>query len=804
MHSQIQCPVCTLYLHVGMNLYVHLDTHPKDQVIRALVNMTVVQSSPEDEPVNQMKCSRYAPINEEALAPHVEPNIQSTPTTSIPPSPTVVAAVYKPAENLSQHTATFFTPTIAKITSLTQQTPTKQLTPNTCQLPPPPPYGEYSKLCAIVRSDSNTEGISTHARNHILQEINTTPVIESLVSETDNPTEYANDEVEDAHPDEINDQYNIDNQMCDYKDSYDLQDDDFEFTDEYMEMPDTYEHSKSEENIHHETEPDQSLAARPITKTRRVSDRRRSNGLHVLSDVKLTPELSITSIISVKNIANRNSGTIHLTDMVHGSSTNSDVLSLPKQSTQATLMIVDETSDSTPDEVSENLKSVETMCQSLHLDENVENADLENISDASQPETTDLTEDEHVDTPASELTTSERNIIIVKCESLLPVPQTPSSNVTSVIRMASSPPKTNNQPIKVQEEPEIQPSTSKSATVAECTPKAFVKPPFTKAPKKLVVKFKTPFVPVIEDEANMQPPDRPIEPDQSNNFRVISPIPELTDDPLATIDSHPFSPFRQSYTPVPRITLSDDEDVDQITDFIHPPKPENETKYAITEIKDESVVTQEPEKPTALIEPNTGDDSKDFVFMDIEINEDKLGIFSQSDCMPETSSTSFASTSYTTTSASTSSSSSSGSSSTSNTPRPGPSNRSDYGLCLWLGYNAPVPADPLENSRPLDNSIDEFPTPNNTNEYGWAQRFSPQYVPFETDKSTYTDLDDCKTISRNSSASASSSFNRSGATATSSSDSLNIRTDEKMPAKGEISEQESNGDLDGSWSLHVS
>lgn len=40
---------------------------------------------------------------------------------------------------------------------------------------------------------------------------------------------------------------------------------------------------------------------------------------------------------------------------------------------------------------------------------------------------------------------------------------------------------------------------------------------------------------------------------------------------------------------------------------------------------------------------------------------------------------------------------------------------------------------------------------------------------------------------------------------TASSESLNIRTDEQMPAKGEISEQESNGDgVDGvSWGVQV-
>ncbi|XP_061389856.1 uncharacterized protein LOC133325044 [Musca vetustissima] len=41
MGENVQCPVCTLYLHAGMNLSDHLETHPKEQVIRALVQMTI-------------------------------------------------------------------------------------------------------------------------------------------------------------------------------------------------------------------------------------------------------------------------------------------------------------------------------------------------------------------------------------------------------------------------------------------------------------------------------------------------------------------------------------------------------------------------------------------------------------------------------------------------------------------------------------------------------------------------------------------------------------------------------------------
>ncbi|CAK1543800.1 unnamed protein product [Leptosia nina] len=41
MDQRVQCPVCTLYLHNGMSLETHLDTHPKDQVIKALCSLSV-------------------------------------------------------------------------------------------------------------------------------------------------------------------------------------------------------------------------------------------------------------------------------------------------------------------------------------------------------------------------------------------------------------------------------------------------------------------------------------------------------------------------------------------------------------------------------------------------------------------------------------------------------------------------------------------------------------------------------------------------------------------------------------------
>lgn len=45
MEGVVQCPVCTLFLHPGMNLDEHLNTHPKDQVIQALTQLTLQRAN---------------------------------------------------------------------------------------------------------------------------------------------------------------------------------------------------------------------------------------------------------------------------------------------------------------------------------------------------------------------------------------------------------------------------------------------------------------------------------------------------------------------------------------------------------------------------------------------------------------------------------------------------------------------------------------------------------------------------------------------------------------------------------------
>ncbi|XP_055699887.1 uncharacterized protein LOC129799738 isoform X2 [Phlebotomus papatasi] len=109
----------------------------------------------------------------------------------------------------------------------------------------------------------------------------------------------------------------------------------------------------------------------------------------------------------------------------------------------------------------------------------------------------------------------------------------------------------------------------------------------------------------------------------------------------------------------------------------------------------------------------------------------------------------------------------------------GPS-RFDYGFTEFLGYNESE-GDIFSNDR----SVRFSPMAIMNEDLSWEQ-----YTQLESNQNSYVDLDTCRTHSM-------------GVSRAPSADSLNIRTDEKMPAKGEISEQESNGDIDGLWNIPV-
>lgn len=372
-----------------------------------------------------------------------------------------------------------------------------------------------------------------------------------------------------------------------------------------------------------------------------------------------------------------------------------------------------------------------------------------------------------------------------------------SSKATSVIRLASP---------------------NKSAQAFEPpVPRPMIKVPFNKLPKKLIVKLKRPFVPVIEEEANLHPPE-PSEPlktmikqeDTNKSSSNAEPKPHFskkTDGQiLECSEDVPFSPLRQSYTPLP---------------------PEEQVQFEITELGEEDdtdgeqwnsadgdanlqragtssggsynnvgfvseLVEMDGDVPT-IIEDESEFDRVAIVNVSSEgipDDPDEDEAWENSSAAPGDKLSSDASAYNRTTikvdkgnvyNASTSTSSEPSSSSQSNFLNSAPNARQDYGLSSFLGYNEHHEGEYFYSGVRL--SPIGFAAENNP----WNQRFSPQYTPFEVDKNSYMDLDMCK--------------NTSSGDRAPSTDSLNIRTDEKMPAKGEISEQESNGDA--SWNHQV-
>lgn len=395
-------------------------------------------------------------------------------------------------------------------------------------------------------------------------------------------------------------------------------------------------------------------------------------------------------------------------------------------------------------------------------------------------------------------------------------------------------------------------SPKKKTDIADVvSTRPLVKAPFVKATKKLVVKFKKPFVPVVEEEANLQPPDilpPSIEHDRSEQCsgddanEAIVVDESDPKDTLSCAEDFPFSPFRRSFTPVLQISVDpvgeasakvEKEERDEQQTATNTPNDNGEPPAYSAKLE---VDTSKPTSPPIEVEMQTDavDDNEHLIngnaiHLEDYMYDSKLKIdfnrippitasvdkntasntelgnngihcsipmktevwsepstinlnIGQIEVLPNSTAADIYSVS-TSSHPTTSTSSSSAAHSFVDTPSAGPS-RIDYGLSSFLGYNDPGDGDDFYTGV----SAIGF----NTQEtYNWNHRFSPQYAPFDSgEKSSYMDLDMCKNTN---------SYDERAP----STDSLNIRTDEKMPAKGEISEQESNGDVDGSWSHQV-
>lgn len=114
MDGVVQCPVCTLFLHPGMNLDEHLNTHPKDQVIQALTQLTLQRANILSSSASQFVVK--APVTPPPPAPQAAKAIQQAiPGTSVfthqkqaiipqsqnalePPPPTAVVIQMQPQQ----------------------------------------------------------------------------------------------------------------------------------------------------------------------------------------------------------------------------------------------------------------------------------------------------------------------------------------------------------------------------------------------------------------------------------------------------------------------------------------------------------------------------------------------------------------------------------------------------------------------------------------------------------------------------------------------------------------------------------
>ncbi|XP_054269352.1 zinc finger protein 227-like [Macrosteles quadrilineatus] len=100
MESQPMCPVCTLYLRPGMSLHDHLYTHPKDQVIEALVRLAATGTTPS------------ATINTNSQFTAITYRQFQTLTTSVPESS--IPMMINPCQVINPPTNTPFTPGVIR------------------------------------------------------------------------------------------------------------------------------------------------------------------------------------------------------------------------------------------------------------------------------------------------------------------------------------------------------------------------------------------------------------------------------------------------------------------------------------------------------------------------------------------------------------------------------------------------------------------------------------------------------------------------------------------------------------------
>lgn len=348
-----------------------------------------------------------------------------------------------------------------------------------------------------------------------------------------------------------------------------------------------------------------------------------------------------------------------------------------------------------------------------------------------------------------------------------------SSKATSVIRMASQ-----------ASIVDVKPTQRTATTTAKLA--------YNRPPKKLVVKLKKPFVPVIGEEANLHPPENRTDamgtPFNSSAINVgsITLKNDINDDEnsdnlnlmLKCSEDVPYSPIRQSYTP--QLPFNQYQDCDELnvmaSDEIFESKYVPGCSYKMnSETSFDNAADLEcnqsclDDKNGVIVFEISIEDSKDLQNVENVPEwkphkgnklhmENHLG----NDIMPCTSSCGAASSSL------------------HHLQQSDCSNGISYRLPTFHQNDDDYTCTGI-------NQLSQMEGDACTSNPHFGSKY--KYTSLDLDKrSSYMNIDRCK--------------NATNAERAPSTDSLNIITDEKMPAKGEISEQESNGDIESSWGHH--
>lgn len=303
MESQLQCPVCTLFLHVGMDLQSHLDTHPKDQVIKALVNITMTKQSNDPITTTNNVQSKYPPIAENSFTPEVN---QFMPET-IPRRPQQVLFGYSCSTRVFREVPTQQSTTTQKF--ITNALPTSHIVPTipaqtsfTNQQSrkfPPPPYGSVVSKVTIeqpvqphastnsYKLQSHQVGISSQRNGtlylpvqNVVNEVET--VSEENVNEYTNPTDQNFEYIEHCDEDYMDDDGENTNSMSmDQGECSEYENED-PLQDNRMIRPNSVIYINDDEPI------DVKLDVQ--------SQKKCTEGLRVLSDVKLPASVDILNL----------------------------------------------------------------------------------------------------------------------------------------------------------------------------------------------------------------------------------------------------------------------------------------------------------------------------------------------------------------------------------------------------------------------------------------------------------------------------------------------------------------------------